>query len=120
MFRIWDYRLFLGKGEIYGYSFVCTHGYLLLPGLGLRKDGPLNPALGQDIEGGFRSHDLPALVPGYELVFTWWDACQFEPSAFVGHGVIRMGYHQNLCIHPRVTAIASHVRQTCSRHGPVR
>src|SRR2546428_12701781 len=43
-------RLLVGKDEIDHCGFVLAYGDFFLPGLRFREDGPLNSALGQNIE----------------------------------------------------------------------
>ena len=55
--------------------------------------------------------DVPAFMPGHDLVLSRRNVRELEFPRLIGHGVVRMRHHQHLRVHPGMAAVALQVDQ---------
>lgn len=88
----------------------------MFPGFRLGEDWALNSVFGEDVVGLLFAGQSPAFMPGDNLIGAGRNVPEFEASALVGDGVIRIGNYHHLGIHPDMPTVATKIYQAGSRH----
>jgi hypothetical protein len=109
-------ELLCGDYEVYDCGGISTHANPLLPSPWIGKNGPLDLLFGQNIKCRLPAQDLPALVPGDDLVLSGWNIRQPERPAFIRDSIVGMRCHEHLGIHPNVSAVTFQVNQSGGIH----
>jgi hypothetical protein len=96
---------------------ITAHRYGFFPFSGFREQWALHAPFGQNVVGVLFPKQVPAFMPGDDLLSSGRHVSEFESSALVGDDVVRMRDHHHFRIHPDVASVAAQVHQAGRRHG---
>ncbi len=96
---------------------IATYRHGFFPRPGFREQWALDAAFGENVVGVFLAEQIPAFMPGHDLVGSRRHVGELEIPALVRHGIVGMRDHHHLGVHPDVAAVAAKVNEAARGHG---